>query len=157
MRRPTPWALLAIACVACGPGQPRRSTIEASQRASYRGPGALIPAPGPCPDDGEASEAELSVVSGRTLAIVDEGLTSIRDARDAARRDRDVEWAVCLDEKLTRLRTIRATAVAGATEHLDEPAALGPQVMHARELCERARGAVIEATGCTAIPAPPSR
>ena len=144
--------VVVLVCVACGPGQSQRSTIEASQRASYRGAGALITAPGPCPDDGAASEAELSVVTGRTLAIVDEGLASVRDARDAARRDRDVEWVVCLDEKLARLRSIRVSAVASATEHAEVAAELGPQVAEARARCERARAAVTEATLCAPGP-----
>jgi hypothetical protein len=147
-------SLVLSMIAACGPGQPQGSTIEASQRASYRGPGALVTAPAPCPDDGAASQAELSVVTGRTLAIIDEGLASVRDARDAARRDRDVEWAVCLDEKLTRLRTLRVSAVSRATEHTDDSVEVAPQVAQARELCESARAAVTEATHCTSVPAP---
>ena len=150
--RPLALALLVVTWGA-GCGQPPRSTIESRQRASHRGPGALVTAPAPCPDDGASSAAELSVVTGRTLAIADEGLATVRDARDAARRDRDSGWAACLDEKLRRLRSLRATAVSGATEHTDDPAEVAHQVGAARDLCEQARAAVNEAARCTGTPA----
>lgn len=143
-------ALVLAACgaIACGRPSPARSTIADTQRASFRGPGALITAPAPCPEGDASSAAELSVVTGRMLAIADEGLSSIEDALDAARRDRDVVWAVCLDEKLDRLREIRGAAVSHATTPTDDRGDVEHRVATARALCEEARGVVNEATQC---------
>ena len=77
-------------------------------------------------------------------------MSSLEDAIELARRDRDVVWVRCLDDRLTQLRATRETISGHALASPDDDAAIAREVEVARLLCERARELQLGARTCVA-------
>lgn len=106
--------------------------------------------PEECPTPRAPTSADLAFVSGRALAIVDEGISSLEDASEIARRDRDIVWLTCLEDRRMQLRAIRASLSARALASPDDDASLARAVEVARAMCEEAREVQISARECVA-------
>lgn len=153
MRRRSASAVLivtALVAVALGCGGPPRPTLSPQgDRATWApSPRSAIPMPAACPSRREPTPAELSFVSGRSLAIADEAISFLGDAIELARRERDLVWVVCVDADLTQLRATRDMIADHALASPDDDGAIALEVDVAHQLCERARELQIHARSC---------